>query len=102
MNSYRYGAHGIDLDWEYPCSPKRNNPVKISCSKFQSVDDTGGSCPADTDNLLALMQDLRTGLGDTAILSIASQAGAKNADNMNLGENILECVTLDSRVCVSL
>jgi GH18 family chitinase len=54
--SYRYGAHGIDLDWEYPCSPKRENPVKISCSKFQSVDDTGGSCPADTDNLLALMQ----------------------------------------------
>lgn len=24
---------GIDLDWEYPCSPPRPDPIKISCAK---------------------------------------------------------------------
>ena len=37
----RFGAAGIDIDWEYPCSAPREDPVKISCSKFQHVSDAG-------------------------------------------------------------
>jgi len=80
----RFGAAGIDIDWEYPCSAPREDPVKISCSKFQHVSDAGGNCPADSDNLLALVQDLRKGLGPDAIISIASQASDTHADQMNL------------------
>jgi len=80
----KYGAAGIDLDWEYPCSAARTDPVKITCSKFQTVHDTGGSCPEDSDNLLLLVQDLRAGLGENAIISIASQAGLEHAGQMNL------------------
>ena len=53
-------------------------------SKFQTVHDKGGSCPEDSDNLLALVKDLRSGLGADAILSIASQASQAHADQMNL------------------
>lgn len=80
----KYGAAGVDIDWEYPCSPARSNPVKISCAKFQTVEDVGGSCPQDTANLLALAKDLRAGLGDAAIISIASQANKKLSDEMDL------------------
>ena len=24
----KYNAHGVDLDWEFPCSPERKNPVR--------------------------------------------------------------------------
>ena len=58
--------------------------MKISCGKFDDVADTGGSCPADTDNLLALVQALRSGLGEDAIISIASQAARALSDDMNI------------------
>jgi len=75
---------GVDIDWEFPCSPPRTDPVKITCSKFQTVQDKGGSCPEDSVNLLALVKDMRAGLGESAIISIASQASQKHADQMNL------------------
>ena len=31
----KYNVHGIDLDWEFPCSPERKNPVcKLSGCAF--------------------------------------------------------------------
>merc|ERR1719460_2110907 len=80
----KYNAVGVDLDWEFPCSPARQNTVKITCTKFQTVADAGGNCPDDTNNLLLLVQDLRTGLGPDAQITIASQANDKHADQMNL------------------
>jgi GH18 family chitinase len=82
----KYGVHGVDLDWEFPCSGARTNPVKITCDKFQTVQDEGGKCPDDGNNLVLLVKDLRAGLGADALITIASQAGRKNAANQNVPE----------------
>ena len=49
--------------------------MEISCTQFQTVADAGGSCPADTANIVLLFKELSaalTPLGKT--LSVASQA----------------------------
>lgn len=82
----QHGMKGIDIDWEYPCSPARNDPVKITCEKFRNTADAGGSCPADKDNLLIFLKELREALGDDMYISVASQAAEKNWVNMNIKE----------------
>jgi len=79
----QYNLDGIDLDWEYPCSPPRSNPVEISCSDFRVVQDAGGHCPNDGQNLAQLAKELKSALGNKR-LTIASQAAKANEDNMNL------------------
>lgn len=37
---------GVNFDWEYPCSEKRTDHVKITCSDIKSVTDNGGACPS--------------------------------------------------------
>jgi len=83
----KYNGDGIDIDWEYPCSEKRNDPVKITCTTFRNVEDAGGNCPADKNNLPIFLKELRAGLGDDKLITVASQAGIKNAENMNLVES---------------
>jgi len=79
----KYNADGIDIDWEYPCSEKRTDSVKITCELFRTVEDAGGSCPEDTDNLPIFLKELRAGLPGKTI-TIASQASIVHADQMNL------------------
>merc|ERR1719329_1446310 len=80
------GLAGIDIDWEFPCSAARTDPVKITCDKFRSTEDEGGNCPADTQNLATFLKELRAALGSDVHISVASQAGEKNWKNMGLQE----------------
>jgi len=81
------GMKGIDIDWEFPCSEKRTNPVKITCDKFRDTEDAGGNCPADKNNLPIFLKELREGLGDDMYISVASQAGKKHWENENLAQS---------------
>jgi chitinase len=48
--------------------------VEITCTDFQTVYDGGGNCPEDTDNIVLLFKELRSALGPTARITVASQS----------------------------
>lgn len=60
----RFGLDGIDIDWEYPTSDLGG----ISCS------------PDDKENFALLMRDLRSVLGEDALLSFAASSETKYID----------------------
>merc|ERR1712228_1040085 len=60
--------------------------VKITCTMFRTVEDAGGECPADTNNLPIFLKELKAGLPGKTI-TVASQASIVHADQMNLKES---------------
>jgi len=82
----QYKVDGIDIDWEFPGSPPRTDPVEISCSQFDTVTDSGGSS-ADKTNIVALLKDIKSAFGTKYLLTFAGQAGKSNEDAMNLAQS---------------
>lgn len=56
----------------------------MTCSQFETVVDDGGSCPGDTTGLTSLVQEMRAAFGPDKIITVASQAGAKNYAHFDL------------------
>jgi chitinase len=99
----QYSANGVSIDWEYPCSPPRADPVEITCTDFQVVADAGGKCPDDGTNLVELLKEMRAGLPAGTIITIASQAGAAQEREMKVSSlhpyvDRLEVMTYDYSV----
>jgi len=71
-----YNFNGIELDWVFPCSPAKSIWIEFGSDTFREIEDKGSVCPADTTNLVSLLKELRSAIGDTKSIVMTLPAEA--------------------------
>ncbi len=69
---------GVDINWQWPCSPQRmiyKREYKIlvtGCDSYKGVLDKGSRCPEDGENFHFLLRELREGLGNSTLITVTA------------------------------
>ena len=68
---------GVDVSWVFPCSGSRTIYKKhhrLQCNDFITEHDRGSSCPADAENFVSLVKEMRSTLEKGTVITVTGPA----------------------------